>query len=68
MRCEECINFKLYRGSHDRYGLQLEPDDAECVGNVTENDLEKFFCNAETWDKEEDGCSCFSPRDKEELE
>ena len=68
MTCEDCKFFRIYRGSRDRYGVPQEPDDAECVGNVTENDLEKFLCNAESWDKEEDGCSCFSARYKEEWE
>lgn len=68
MTCEDCIYFKEYRGTRDRYGLQLEPDDYECVGNVTDRDLDRYFTNAESWDNEEDACSGFRSRHKEEWE
>jgi len=68
MTCSDCIHFKLYTGTRDRYGIQQEPDDAECTGNVTENDLERYFCNAESWENKEDACGDFSPREREEWE
>lgn len=63
MTCEDCLYFKLTRGSHDRYGLQLEPDDAECVGNVSEKDLDTYFTDAQDGAEE---CSGFRSRYKED--
>ena len=68
MTCEDCKFFKRYTGTRDRYGVPQEPDDYECVGNVTENDMERFFCNAESWDNKEDACGGFEQRYKEEWE
>ena len=47
MTCEECRHFVHHRGHRDRYGLQTEPDDYDCTGNATEDDLDKYFCDGE---------------------
>lgn len=65
MTCCNCIYFKLTRGSHDIHGLQLEPDDAECVGNASEEDIDKYFCDAEDGAEH---CSGFKSRNKEDWE
>ena len=65
MTCEDCLFFKLTRGSRDWYGLQLEPDDAECVGNASEKDLDKYFCDAEDG---AENCNGFRSKHKEEWE
>lgn len=63
MTCEDCIYFKEYRGTRDGYGLQLEPDDYECVGNVTDRDLDRYFTNAED---NAENCTGFRSRYKED--
>ena len=68
MRCEDCKYFKVYTGTRDRYGLQQEPDDYECVGRATEEDLDRFFSNSESWNNSADGCSGFESRHKEDWE
>ena len=47
MTCMDCINFKVWKGSRDRWGLQLEPDDCECKAEPTEDEIERYFCNCE---------------------
>lgn len=61
--CFDCENFICYRGSHDRYGVPQEPDDYECLGEPTEEEIEDYFCNGMEWDEYEDGCSAFIMRD-----
>ena len=63
MTCEDCIYFKEYRGTRDRYGLQLEPDDYECVGNASERELDKYFTDAEDG---AENCTGFRSRYKED--
>ena len=63
MTCEDCLFFKLTRGSRDWYGLQLEPDDAECVGNASESDLDKYFADAQDG---AENCTGFRSRYKED--
>ena len=63
MTCEDCLYFRLTRGSRDWHGLQLEPDDAECVGNASEKDLDKYFADAED---NAENCSGFRSRYKED--
>ena len=65
MTCEDCIYFKLTRGSRDRYGFQQEPDDAECVGNASEEEIDKYFCDAEDGAEH---CTGFRTKHKEEWE
>ena len=65
MRCDDCLCFKEYRGSRDRWGLQLEPDDYECEGNATELDLDRYF--SECLDGAEN-CQGFRARYKEDDE
>ena len=64
MTCCDCMCFKLTRGSRDWYGLQLEPDDAECVGNASEEELDRYFCDAEDGAEH---CSGFKSRYKEDY-
>lgn len=59
MNCLECKYYKVYRGSRDWYGMQLEPDDSECMGNPTEKDLDKYYTDGEEWEVNEEGCSGF---------
>lgn len=65
MTCGDCIKYKIYRGSRDRYGLQLEPDDADCTGNPTKEDYNRYFSEAEDGAEH---CSCFRSRFKEDWE
>lgn len=59
MRCQDCCHLKCYKGSTDWYGVPQEPDDYECTGNPSEEDLERYFCNDEEWHDDEDECSGF---------
>lgn len=63
MTCEDCLYFKLTRGSRNWHGLQLEPDDAECVGNASERELDKYFTDAEDG---AENCTGFRSRYKED--
>ena len=63
MTCEDCLYFKIYRGSRDRYGLQLDPDDYECVGSASEREMDKYFINAED---NAENCTGFRSRYKED--
>ena len=65
MTCEDCIYLKITRGSRNKYGIQLEPDDTECVGNCTEEEIDKYYSDAEEHAEE---CSGFRSRHKEEWE
>ena len=65
MTCRDCIRYKIYRGSRDRYGLQLEPDVADCTGRPTDDEYNEFFCNAS--ERAED-CSWFKSKYKEDME
>lgn len=57
--CTECKYYRVYRGTRDRYGVPQEPDDAECVcENVTDHDIETYFCNGKSWDNTEEGAGC----------
>lgn len=61
--CYDCKNLVCYRGSKDRYGVPQEPDDYECVGEPTEEEMEDYFYNGISWDEYEDGCSSYERRD-----
>jgi hypothetical protein len=63
MNCHDCRFLKVYRGSRDRYGLQMEPDDYECTSSrATEDNLDRYFCDAE------DGAEkCMGFEEKEEY-
>ena len=65
MTCEDCRSFRLTRGSRDWYGLQLEPDDCECVGKASEEEIEKYFSDASD---DAEKCSGFVSRHKEDWE
>ena len=62
MNCLECEYYKVYRGSRDWYGMQLEPDDSECMGNPTEEELDKYYSDGAEWEVNEEGCSGFKRR------
>ena len=57
--CIDCLYYKIYRGSKDRYGVPQEPDDCECLkmDEMTEEEIDKYFCDGE------DGCPCFEMND-----
>lgn len=57
--CDDCVHFKCYRGSRDRYGIQQEPDVYDCTGNATEDELDRFFTNCEEWEEDSEGCQAF---------
>ena len=61
--CYDCKFFRCYSGSHDRFGVPQEPDDYECEGEPTEEDIDKYFCDGEEWRDNETGCSGFVMRD-----
>jgi len=61
--CSECKFLVCYSGSKDRYGIPQEPDDYECVAEPTEEEIDRFFCNGESWNDNEKGCSWFEQRD-----
>ena len=63
MTCEDCLYYKLTRGSRNWYGQQLEPDDAECVGNASETEIDRYFVEAED---NAENCSGFRSRYKED--
>ena len=63
MRCDDCMFLKEYRGSRDRWGLQLEPDYYECVGNASEDDIDKYFVEFEDG---AENCKGFRCKHKEE--
>ena len=63
MTCEDCIYFKKTRGSRNWHGVQLEPDDYECVGNASEEEIDKYFCDAEDG---AENCKGFRSRYKED--
>lgn len=65
MNCWDCINYKVYRGSRDRYGVPQEPDEYECTGEPREEDIDKYFCNAEDGAEE---CAAFEYRRREEWD
>ena len=65
MSCGDCKYFKEYKGARDRYGLQLDLDDYECVGRASERDMEKYFVEAEDG---AENCSGFECKYKEEEE
>ena len=67
MTCEDCRFFMKYRGSRDRYGLQLEPDDYDCASSrASEKDLDKYFADAE--DGAENCCGFERRLTKEDFE
>lgn len=57
--CKDCIYFKFYRGTRDRWGIQQEPDDYECAGQSTEEELDRFFSDGEEWSEDAEGCQAF---------
>lgn len=61
--CYDCKNFRVYSGSHDRFGVPQEPDDYECIGLPTEEEIDKYFCDGVEWRDSDDGCSGFELRD-----
>ena len=63
--CYECANLRCYRGSHDRYGVPQEPDDYECAGEPTEEEIDRYFCEGKEWRFDEDGCSAFIQKEYE---
>ena len=68
MNCSDCKFFKKYRGTRDRYGLQQEPDDYDCTSSrATEEDLDKYFCDAEEWNEGQEGCRGFERKYTKEV-
>lgn len=63
LSCEDCKYFRVYYGSKDKYGVPQEPDDYECVGEPSDEDIDKYFTDSEEWDSSEDGCSGFAMRE-----
>lgn len=61
--CFECQMLVKYSGSKDRYGVPQEPDDYECKGEPTEEEIDKYFCDGQEWSSDEEGCSCFKQID-----
>jgi len=63
--CFDCKNLICYRGSCDRYGVPQEPDDYECkvCEELTEEEIDTFFCDGKKWNGDEDGCSGYEMRD-----
>ena len=57
--CSDCLYFKIYKGSRDRYGVPQEPDECECLkmDDMTEEEIDKYFCDGE------DGCPCYEMND-----
>lgn len=68
--CHECKNLRCYRGGRDRYGVPQEPDEYECkvIEELTEEEADRFFSNAESWESPEDGCSGFVMIDWEDFQ
>ena len=57
--CTSCGNLRVYRGTCDRYGVPLEPDDYECAcEDVTEDEIDKYFSNGDKWDDRIEGAGC----------
>ena len=60
--CLDCEFYKIYPGSHDRFGLQMEPDETECTSRfVTEDDIDTYYCDGKEWSGDE-GCSGWKER------
>ena len=52
MNCFDCKHLIVWEGSHDMYGCPLEPDEYECTGEPTEEEIDKYFSNNEDFDEE----------------
>lgn len=62
--CYDCKFFKIYRGSRDRFGVQQEPDDSECISDrATEEDIDKYYSDGVSWSNDEEGCAGYEPAD-----
>ena len=67
MNCFDCKHLIVWEGSHDMYGCPLEPDEYECTGEPTEEEIDKYFSNNEDFD-EEFPCSAFEKREDDDYE
>lgn len=65
MTCSDCLYLKCYRGRRDRYGIQTEPDDYECVGKASKEDRYKYFFEAED---DAEHCEGFKSKYKEDYD
>lgn len=55
--CFNCEYLRLYRGTCDSLGVPQEPDEYECDGEPTEEELDTYFTDGKCWDDTVSGCS-----------
>ena len=57
--CSDCLYFKIYKGSKDRYGVPQEPDECEYLkmDDMSEEEFDKYYCDGES------GCPCYEMND-----
>ena len=58
--CFNCAHLTRFAGTKSRIGVPQEPDEYNCEGSPSEDELETFFTEGVEWDENSDGCSSYN--------